>query len=58
MTTGINGPIVSMFVDDIMIMGVKRLDHIEKLNLELAIAFEMIDKGLISFYLRLKVERN
>lgn len=57
-TSGINGWIVSTFVDDIKVMGVKRSSYIERVKLELAAAFEMADIGLISFYLGLKVERN
>ncbi len=36
----------------------KRSGHIEKVKYELTTAFEMVDMGLISFYLGLKVERN
>ncbi len=57
-TLGINGPIISTFVDDIKVMGVKGSGHIEKVKLELAAAFEMADMGSISFYLGLKVERD
>ncbi len=39
-------------------MDVKELGHIEKVKLELTAAFEMADIGSISFYLRLKIERN
>ncbi len=42
-SSGINGPIVSTFVDDIKIMGVNRLGHIEKVKRELAAIFEMVD---------------
>ncbi len=56
--SGINGPIVSTFVDDIKVMGVKRSGHIEKVKRELSAAFEMVDMGPISFYLGLKVERD
>ena len=55
---GINRPIVSTFVDDIKVMGVKRSGHIDRVKLELAAAFEMVDMGPISFYLGLKVERD
>ncbi len=57
-SAGIHGPIVSTFVDDIKVMGVKGSGHIEKVKHELATAFEMVDMGPISFYLGLKVERN
>lgn len=55
---GINGPIVSTFVDNIKIMQVKRLHDIKKIKRELVTGFEMVDMGLVSFYLGLKVERD
>lgn len=54
---GINGLIVSMIIDVIKSMSVKEWDHIEKVKLILITAFEIVDISLISFYLRLKVER-
>ncbi len=53
-----NGPIVSIFVDDIQVIGVKGLVHIDMVKKELAAAFEMVDMRAISFYLGLKVERD
>ena len=55
---GLNGPIVSTFVDDIKIMGVKGSRVIDRVKAELTYAFEMVDMGQISFYLGLKVERD
>lgn len=55
---GINEPIISIFVDDIKIIGVKESGHIKRFKQKLATAFEMVDMGPISFYLGLKVERN
>ena len=55
-SSGINRPIVSKFVDDIKVMGVKRSGHIKKVKRKLAAEFEMIDMGPISFYLGQKVE--
>lgn len=55
---GINDPIVSTFVDNIKVMETKRTDHIERVKAKLAAEFEMVDIGLISFYLGLKVERD
>lgn len=55
---GLNGPIVSTFVDDIKIMGPKASGMIERVKAELTSAFSMADMGPISFYLGLKVERN
>ncbi len=54
----IHGPILSTFVDDIKVIGVKGSGHIERVKHELVAVFEMIDMGPISFYLGLKVERN
>lgn len=47
-----------MFIDNIKIIRVKRLGHIEKVKQKLVTVFEIIDMGLISFYLGLKIERN
>ncbi len=55
---GINGPIVSTFVDDIKIMGAKNSGVIDRVKQKLTAAFEMADMGLISFYLGLKVSRD
>lgn len=56
--SGLNGPIVSTFVDDIKIMGPKESGVIERVKTELTFAFLMVDTGPISFYLGLKVEQN
>ena len=56
--TGLNGSIVSTFVDDIKIMGIKRSGFIERVKAELAAAFSIVDMGPISFYLGLKVTRD
>lgn len=55
---GLNSPIVSIFVDDIKIMGPKASGMIEQIKVELISAFLMADMGPISFYLGLKVEQN
>ena len=55
---GINVPIVSTFVDDINIIGVKESDYIKRVKRELAAAFEMVDMRPINFYLGLKIERD
>lgn len=55
---GLNGPIVSTFVDDIKIMGIKESGFIRRVKEELTAAFSMVDMGPISFYLGLKVERD
>lgn len=55
---GLNSPIVSTFIDDIKIMGVKESGFIERLKAELTAAFSMVDISPISFYLGLKVKRD
>ena len=56
--TGLDGPVVSTFVDDIQIIAPKRSGMIERVKAELAFAFLMADMGPISFYLGPKVERD
>lgn len=58
MLTGLNGQVVSVFVDDIEIKGMKGSDVINKVKAELITAFSMVDIGPISFYLGLNVERD
>ena len=55
---GLNGPIVSTFVDDIKVIAPKGSGIIQRVKTELTAAFSMVDMGPISFYLGLKVERN
>lgn len=57
-SAGLDGPVVTTFVDDIKIMAPKESGMIEQVKIELAFAFSMADMGPISFYLGLKVERN
>lgn len=55
---GLDGPIISIFVNDIKIMTLKNSGMIERVKLELIFAFSIIDIGPISFYLGLKVQQN
>lgn len=55
---GLNGPIVSTFVDDIKMMAPKGSGIFQQVKVQLTAAFSMVDMGPISFYLGLKVERN
>lgn len=55
---GIKGPDVSIFVDDIKIMGIKGSKVIERVKKKLAAAFDMVDIDPISFYFGLKIERD
>lgn len=53
-----NSPIVSTFVDNIKVIGIKKPGYIKKVKLELVVTFEMANIKPISFYLRLKFKRN
>lgn len=53
-----NRPIVSMFVNDIKIMSIKKNLFIKNVKKKLIIAFLMIKISLISFYLSFKVDQN
>ena len=55
---GLNDPIVSTFVDDIKIIGIKESGFIARVKAELAAAFSIVDMGPISFYLGLKVTQD
>lgn len=55
---GLDGPIVSTFVDDIKIMAPKESGAIDRVKQELTSAFSIVDMGPISFYLGLKVQRD
>lgn len=54
---GLDGPIISIFVDDIKIIAPKRSGIILWVKAELTAAFLMVDMGPISFYLGLKLEQ-
>lgn len=58
MAIEINRQIVSTFADNIKIIVVKRSGNFEKVKQKLTTVFEIVDIDPISFYLRLKVERN
>lgn len=47
-----------MFLDDIKIMGPQNIGVIAKVKMELTTAFDIVNMGLISFYLGFKVERD
>jgi hypothetical protein len=55
---GINGPIVSTWVDDINVFGQKGANHVSKVKQELSKAFEMVDMGEVHYYLGLTIERD
>lgn len=56
--TGLNGPIISTFIYNIKIMKIKGNGFIRRVKAKLITAFSMVDIGLISFYLGLKVIRD
>ena len=49
---------MSSFVDDLNIFAPKRTGFVTRVKAELKAAFNMVDMGLISYYLGLKVEQN
>lgn len=51
-------PFISMFVDDIKIIAPRKSGAFDGVKQELTFTFSMVDLGLISFYLGLKVQRN
>lgn len=55
---GLKRPIVSIFINDIKIIGPKRTESIERVKRKLAVVFEIVDIEPISFCLDLKVEQN
>ena len=55
---GLDGPIVSTFIDDIKVMVSKGSGMMERVKIELTLAFSMVNMGPISFYLGLKVQRD
>ena len=55
---GLNGPVVSTFVNDIKVIAPKRSGIIQRMKVELVAVFFMVDIGPISFYLGLKVKRD
>lgn len=56
--TRINRPIVSIFVNDIKIIEVKKSGMTTRIKQKLTSVFLIVDIGSISFYLGLKMERN
>lgn len=56
--SGIDGPIISVWVDDLNIFTPAGSPYMQKVKRELSFAFKMVDMGPIQFYLGLKVERN
>ncbi len=53
---GLDGPVVSIFVNDIKIMAPKGSNIIAKVKSKRATAFSIVNMGRISFYLGLKIE--
>lgn len=49
---------MSIFIDNIKIMGPKNTGVIARINAQLTVNFEMVDMRLISFYLVLKVDKD
>lgn len=55
---GLNGSIVSTFIDNIKIMIPKKNSFIKKVKAELTFEFQMANIGFINFYLNLRVDHN
>lgn len=49
---------MSIFVNDIKVIKIKKKGHIERIKAKMAVVFEIVDINFISFYLGLKVERD
>lgn len=49
---------MSLFIDDIKIMALKKSGIIQRVKIKLAAAFSIVDIGPINFYLGLKVEQD
>ena len=58
MNAGLDGPVISTFVDDIKIMTLKRSEVIDRIKSKLAWAISIIYMGPIGFLLGLKVKYN
>lgn len=58
MKTDLNSLIISIFINNIKIMALKKSGIIKRMKAELTIAFLMVDMKSIIFYFGLKVERN
>lgn len=56
--TSLDGPVVSIFINNIKIITSKNGKIIREVQLELTFAFFMIDIGSISFYLSLKLQQD
>lgn len=57
-STGLNGPIVSIFIDNIKIIAIKKSGLIEKVKVKLTSTFQVVNISPISFYLSLMVKQN
>lgn len=55
---GLNGPIISMWVDDINLFTPRGLPWMKRMKDTLTAGFEMVDMGPISYYIGLKVDRD
>ena len=50
-------PIVGLFVDNLNILSLKKTGHIQRVRDKLKVGFKIVEMGLISYYLGLKVEK-
>lgn len=56
--TGLDGPVVCNFVNNIKVMAPKESEMMERVRTELTSACSIVDIGPLSFYLGLKVQHN
>lgn len=49
---------MSIFIDNIKIMGIKMMDVIDKIKIKLIASFSIVNIEFISFYLKPKVDRD
>lgn len=57
-TKGVQGPIITTFVDDLNIFATSGSGIMQLVKKELAAAFDMVDMGPLAFYVGLKVTRD
>lgn len=56
--TGLNSPVINIFIDDIKIITLKKSKIIPYIKIKLILMFLIVEIDFIIFYLRLKVEQN
>lgn len=57
-TAGLKGLVLSVFINGIKIMDMKRTDIIDRIKTELIAGFSIVNMGPISFYFSLKIHND